>query len=199
MPSEPKRNMAPYKIQKRGDKFVVVNNANEVKGTHATHDGALKQLRALYANVPGAPKVADRKEWTGKQKRALKASETAEEFFFEHHWVPVPGHPSEVATCDICGLNRWSDEHQAAAAKEPYGDVAYADPGYQKDGKKRYPIDSADHCRAAWSYINQPGNAAKYTPAQRERIKSRIAAAAKNQPHCRLLGTPFDPVPCSGQ
>jgi hypothetical protein len=47
----------------------------------------------------------------------------------------------------------------ASDAKKPYGDVTYADPGYQKDGKKRYPLDTEAHCRAAWSYINMPKNA----------------------------------------
>jgi ATP-dependent protease ClpP protease subunit len=62
---------------------------------------------------------------------------------------------------------------------EPYGDVEYADPGYQEDGKKRYPIDTEEHVRAAWSYINQEDNAAKYTPEQLSKIKSRIKRAAK--------------------
>src|SRR6185312_5147778 len=44
-------------------------------------------------------------------------------------------------------------DEETKASKTPYGDVAYADPGYQSDKKKRYPIDSADHVRAAWSYI----------------------------------------------
>jgi HK97 family phage major capsid protein len=64
-------------------------------------------------------------------------------------------------------------------AKKPYGDVTYADPGYQKDGKKRYPLDSEDHCKAAWSYINMPKNAAKYTPEQLAKIKGKIKAALK--------------------
>lgn len=63
--------------------------------------------------------------------------------------------------------------------KEPYGNVTYADPGYQKDGKKRYPLDSESHCRAAWSYINMPKNAAEYTPEQLASIKSKIKAALK--------------------
>lgn len=67
----------------------------------------------------------------------------------------------------------------ASAAKEPYGDVKYADPGYQQDGKKRYPIDTADHVRAAWSYINQQDNASAYSPAQLKAIRGRIKAAAK--------------------
>lgn len=70
-------------------------------------------------------------------------------------------------------------EKAADEAKKPYGDVRYADPGYQKDKKKRYPIDTADHVRAAWSYINQTANAAKYTAMQRESIKARIRGAAK--------------------
>lgn len=64
------------------------------------------------------------------------------------------------------------------AAAEPYGDVQYADPGY-RDNKKRYPIDTPEHIRAAWSYINQAKNAGEYTPEQLSQIKARIAAAAK--------------------
>ena len=61
----------------------------------------------------------------------------------------------------------------------PYGDVSYADPGYQADKKKRYPIDTEAHVRAAWSYINQSDNASVYSSAQLKRIKSRIKSAAK--------------------
>lgn len=66
-----------------------------------------------------------------------------------------------------------------AAKKEPYGDVEYADPGYQNDGKKRYPIDTEEHVRAAWSYINQSDNAKMYSTEQLDNIKSRIKSAAK--------------------
>lgn len=71
----------------------------------------------------------------------------------------------------------------ALAAKDspakPYGDVNYADPGYKEDKKKRYPINSADHVRAAWSYINMPKNHTEYTPEQVASIKSKIRGAAK--------------------
>lgn len=63
--------------------------------------------------------------------------------------------------------------------KEPYGDVQYADPGYQQDGKKRYPLDTEEHIRAAWTYINQADNAAQYKPEQLKAIKVKIAAAMK--------------------
>lgn len=65
------------------------------------------------------------------------------------------------------------------ADTQPYGDVQYADPGYQDDGKKRYPIDNAEHVKAAWSYINKPANQKPYTAQQVDTIKGRIKAAAK--------------------
>ena len=64
------------------------------------------------------------------------------------------------------------------AATEPYGDVQYADPGY-RENKKRYPIDTPDHIRAAWAYINVPKNAGMYTDEQVAAIKGKIKAAAK--------------------
>jgi hypothetical protein len=61
------------------------------------------------------------------------------------------------------------------------GEGEYADPGYQLDGKKRYPIDTDHHVRAAWNYINNPRNARKYTDLQLKRIKAEIIAAWKEK------------------
>lgn len=77
------------------------------------------------------------------------------------------------------GVQLAMEDFAAQDPKEPYGDVKYADPGYQEDGKKRYPLDSEEHCRAAWSYINMPKNAAKYSPEELGRIKGRIKTALK--------------------
>lgn len=67
-----------------------------------------------------------------------------------------------------------------ADAKEPYGsDASYADPGYQKDGKKRYPLDNPGRVRSAISYFSQPSNYRRYDARQRELIRSRIRRAAK--------------------
>lgn len=65
-----------------------------------------------------------------------------------------------------------------ADMQQPYGDVKYADPGY-RDNKKRYPIDTAEHARAAWAYINVPKNAGMYSPEQLAIIKGKIQAALK--------------------
>lgn len=71
------------------------------------------------------------------------------------------------------------DEPKEKDSKQPYGDVTYADPGYQSDGVKRYPLDTCKHTRSALSYISMSKNANKYTSSQLKRIKSRIKSAAK--------------------
>ena len=55
-----------------------------------------------------------------------------------------------------------------------YGDTEFADPV-----NKKYPIDTDEHVRAAWSYINHKDNAAKYEPSEVKTIKSRIKRAAE--------------------
>jgi HK97 family phage prohead protease len=61
-------------------------------------------------------------------------------------------------------------------AARPYGDVTYADP---KNGK--YPVDTEEHARAAWAYINKAENAAKYplNGVTLSEVKDRIRAACK--------------------
>lgn len=55
-----------------------------------------------------------------------------------------------------------------------YGDVEFADPV-----NKKYPVDTPEHVRAAWSYINHADNAAKYEKAEVATIKAHIKRAAK--------------------
>lgn len=70
---------------------------------------------------------------------------------------------------------------RANQLSDPTSGSEYADPGYQADGKKRYPIDSERHVRAAWNFINRPSNAQHYTPAQLDQIRSRIIGAWKEK------------------
>jgi Family of unknown function (DUF6582) len=55
-----------------------------------------------------------------------------------------------------------------------YGDTLFADPV-----NKKYPIDTPGRIKAAWAYIHQPTNAAKYTAGERRTIMSRIRKTAK--------------------
>jgi len=65
------------------------------------------------------------------------------------------------------------EDVSAREGQREYGDVEFADPT-----NKKYPIDSAEHVRAAWSYINHKDNAAKYTGNDVEEIRKRIKKAA---------------------
>ena len=62
------------------------------------------------------------------------------------------------------------------AGLEKYGPTIYADPT-----NKKYPIDTPGRIKAAWAYIHQPRNAAKYTAGERRTIMSRIRKAAKGR------------------
>jgi hypothetical protein len=55
-----------------------------------------------------------------------------------------------------------------------YGPTRFADPT-----NKKYPIDTPGRIKAAWAYIHQPSNKAKYTAGERRAILGRIRQAAK--------------------
>jgi hypothetical protein len=88
---------------------------------------------------------------------------------------PACSNPEEKCTCAK------PKELQKEEDKKPYGDVNYADPGHQADKKKRYPLDTETHIRAAWNYIHQAKNAAKYSSDEVGSIKSKIVAAWKEK------------------
>ena len=97
------------------------------------------------------------------------------------------GLPQHVAVLDrVLGALREFGKDDAVvleavdkADKAPYGNVEYADPGYQSDKKKRYPVDTAAHAKAAWSYINKDSNASKYSSDDLAKVKKKIMAACK--------------------
>lgn len=66
------------------------------------------------------------------------------------------------------------DDVNPQEGEHKYGAVEFADAT-----NKKYPIDTPEHIRAAWSYINHKDNAAKYNSGEVELIKKRIRQAAK--------------------
>lgn len=69
---------------------------------------------------------------------------------------------------------------EAAVEADASGEQGpFADPGYQKDKKKRYDLSTKVKAKAAWSYINQADNARLYTAAQLKRVKQRITKALR--------------------
>ena len=65
-------------------------------------------------------------------------------------------------------------------AKPKYGEHKYGDVKFADTTNNKYPIDTPEHVRAAWSYINHKDNAAKYDKDEVSLIKSRIKKAAKH-------------------
>lgn len=74
------------------------------------------------------------------------------------------------------GIDKRSDVDAAdkARAESDYGDVKFADPT-----NKKYPIDTEEHIRAAWNYINKPNDSDKYSAEDVKAMKAKIIAAWK--------------------
>jgi hypothetical protein len=72
-------------------------------------------------------------------------------------------------------IHRRRDSNPAEGRRK-YGDTIFGDPT-----NKKYPIDTPGRIKAAWAYIHQPSNAAKYTAPERRLIEGRIRAAAKRR------------------
>ena len=66
------------------------------------------------------------------------------------------------------------DDVDPEEGEEKYGDVEFAD-----SVNKKYPINTPEHVRAAWAYINREDNADKYDAGEVTTIKERIKRAAK--------------------
>jgi hypothetical protein len=64
----------------------------------------------------------------------------------------------------------------AKEGKDKYGDVEFADAT-----NKKYPLDTEEHIRAAWNYINKDKNAAKYDAKDVKTIKAKIVSAWKEK------------------
>ena len=133
--SAPSGANAPYKIVKRGTKFAVVNNAGLTKATFDDENKARAYQKALYANVPGASKRADKMPWTGKTSDRVKAAfdaavhslglrqGAAESVYMlrPHGFVYPPGMPP----CSICGEGANAGPHinpSKSGIGTPFGD-----------------------------------------------------------------------------
>lgn len=115
----------------------------------SSHDFILTGLALLGATQPGIG--------------ALKSVQDVEALYS----------PEEIAAA-IGEIGGTPVQLVEAADPKPYGNVAYAD---AKNGK--YPIDTAEHVKAAWSYINMPKNQKEFSSTELASIKSKIQSAAK--------------------
>lgn len=114
-----------------------------------THDFILTGLALLGATEPGIG--------------ALKSVQDVEALYGD-----------EAIAAAIGEIGGTAIQLVEAADPKPYGDVKYAD---EKNGK--YPIDTKEHVKAAWSYINMPKNQKGYSSTELASIKAKIKSAAK--------------------
>lgn len=105
-----------------------------------------------------------------------EASLTAARESREKALGPIDMAPGTDETQDADNDAPEGDADPARANTKPYGNVTYADP---KNGK--YPVDTKKHAKAAWGYINQKINAAKYplNGVSLASVKAKIKAACK--------------------
>lgn len=94
----------------------------------------------------------------------------------------IVGTPATSESAPICSveMNESAPEASAKLGKT-HNIIHFADPGFQPDGKKRYPIDTEQEIRTTWTHIIKTRNAKKYTDDQLNRIKTAIIAAWKEK------------------
>ena len=145
--------------------------------------------RDAHPSAPGPKKAAAPEPTRDESYDAFMArcKKTSDEHSCETKWneharagEKDPGKWDPHSEHSMSGARQKADDKDGKD-KKPYGDVEYADPGYQKDKRKRYPLDTEDHIRAAWSYINMPKNQEPYTSEQVASIKAKIVAAWKKK------------------
>lgn len=150
-------------------------------GVAAPEEASSPETLALaVATALSACRAADVPE---EQRLALiEAAGVANEELCEALGVPTEQVRAAQAVSSKDELDELGDKTQdedETRAAQPYGDVEYADPGYQKDKQKRYPLDTEEHVRSALSYIGQEKNASKYSSEDLKKVKDKIDAAAK--------------------
>jgi hypothetical protein len=92
------------------------------------------------------------------------------------------GTPAKDESAPICPVKMNESAPEASARRgETHNIVHFADPGFQPDGRKRYPIDTEQEIRTTWTHIIKTRNAKKYTADQLNRIKTAIVAAWKEK------------------
>lgn len=164
------------------------------KGAPDTWEKVLdKTLRGASIGVPvgkfrreaTTAKVAK----TDGQTEEVKCNRLFVETYSELSLVDNPANPAAqiylvksqdgglVATDQLGQAAEKSEE--SAVEKLTEGASDYADPGWQEDKKKRYPLNTEERVVAAARYFGRPRNRKKYSADQQKKIDAKIEAAKK--------------------
>lgn len=149
---------AAQKIRDREYRFI----SPEFSFAHQTMDGSRIQEPKLHATA-----LTNRPFFTSMPAIAADEMEDAKEIVADAFGVDVAATLETLEASAASAL-------VAAANSRP----SYADPGYRKDGKPRYLLDSGESVTTAWKTIARKNVAMVYDTAQLSRIKARIKRAA---------------------
>lgn len=137
--------------------------------------GMKEHIDALAVKNQSPNEDAEGQDESGKAKLVVDPTVEAGTVIVDRGDLGEDGDPSSytmrAATQELLDANA---DFLEKAKEGKYGDVEYADAK-----NKKYPIDTEEHIRAAWSYINMPKNAEKYDSDELATIKSKIRAAMK--------------------
>lgn len=162
-----------------GEPFFDSDGNIRVKGTYASTDTG-QTTRTLvnegHIRTASVSFMTDKSVKDGAPSREL----------LNGAFVAVPSNRSAVVLSSKA-FQAIEAETKADKPKPPYGNVAYADPGFldrqgkpAKDGNglPRYPLNTAQRVRTGWGYIHHEDIAAQYTAEQLAHIKDKLKAAA---------------------
>lgn len=144
-----------------GKPFINADGALQVRGTYASTDHAQNVRKLVPKHIRHVSvEMLVHKDADGNIVRELLGGS----------FVKVPAN-TEAVVLSSKGAGG-GHKHD-----EPYGNVAYADPGFR--GPKRYPINTPEHVRAAWDYFHHANDSDKYSAAEQHHIEDEIRTAAR--------------------
>ena len=126
-----------------------------------------------YVAKPAEVSLVDNPCMYGAQFTAIKVDGELEMRKFVGEAKTEPEKPAEDVPAEKIAERK---DVKPSEGKSKYGNVKFAD-----EKNKKYPIDTAEHIKAAWNYINKPKNAGKYDAGDVKSIKSKIVAAWKDK------------------
>lgn len=167
-----------------------------------------RTIAALVDNTDGPPflrGVSIRGAWVGKVRREAgpggTAVETADDLELDgldftrkpgvlgarvDTYTPAGTGPAESAPVGRVLITESVQEalvhtvSEAAAETVAVGGAGpFADPGYQADKEKRFPLDTKARAKTAWARVHESEVARGYTAAQLKRIRQRVTKALR--------------------
>ena len=134
----------PYKVEKQGSKFAVTGPDGKVMGAHDTEESAMKQMRALMANMkPGEKMMASARAFYFSELADLRESEIdAAQFVAKGVTLIRPGFSSNV---DKTGRSRYYSRATLEAAIQVFeGTRAFLNHPRRTDSKELPERDVRD-------------------------------------------------------